>query len=138
MHDEPATSSFKESFPGVPLVSDEAGGAGAVRVEQPELVFEAGQFVVCVKGRGVVLSDVTIQQRLPLTYRVRLANGAVLDRSATSMVPVTAGQQSMLFPLDRLPIPVLSVVLFWLPINQAGELACVSKRFAGAFRDETA
>ncbi len=39
------------------------------------------------------------------------------------------------FRLAELPSPVLSLVLFWLPMRQAAEAACVSKRFAAAFRD---
>lgn len=39
------------------------------------------------------------------------------------------------FPLGDLPHPALALVLLWLPMREAAEQACVSKRFAVAFRD---
>jgi hypothetical protein len=39
------------------------------------------------------------------------------------------------FPLPELPVPVLALVLFWLPLSDAAALARVSHKFAAAFRD---
>jgi hypothetical protein len=39
------------------------------------------------------------------------------------------------FPLGDLPPPALGVVLFWLPLKDAGAAAMVSRKFAAAFRD---
>ncbi len=69
-------------------------------------------------------------------YRVRLANGMLRDVSYLLLSPVTVVPSS--FPLSQLPAPVIALVLFWLPMREAAELACVSKRFADAFRDNVA
>ncbi len=88
----------------------------------------------CDVGRGVMGRGlVTEVLRKEKTFRVRLSNGTTRDAQGSTLKRFAVTPSS--FPLMDLPDPALALVLFWLPIREAAEAACVCKRFASVFKD---
>ncbi len=92
-----------------------------------------GELVQWRDGRGVAVSNLPRRKGFATMYRVRQAGGKIADVEAVNLTAATVVTSS--FPLNQLPTVVLAVVLFWLPMREAAEAACVSQRFLGAFRD---
>ncbi len=98
-----------------------------------------GAVVETVKhGRGVVLAKLLWDRGMgiPVRYHVRLATGRTTLEQRHALAEVTVEVSA--FPLNDLPLHVLALVLFWLPMRLAAEAACVSRRFATAFGDNVA
>jgi hypothetical protein len=71
-------------------------------------------------GKPSFVYDVrTLHRTLPCTSR--LLKRVEVEQSA--------------FPLGDLPPPVLALVQYWVPLGDAAIQACVSRKFAAAFRD---
>ncbi len=68
-----------------------------------------------------------------MMYRVRLASGAVVSANKSHLRLTVV--ESSCFPLGSLPAPCLALVLSFLPVSEAAQLARVSKRFAASFCD---
>ncbi len=85
-------------------------------------------------GRGAVVSEEhTNHGDQRVWFRVHLARGAVTSILATELVEATVEQSA--FPLGQLPTTVVALVMYWLPMREAGEVACICKRCATALGD---
>ncbi len=87
----------------------------------------------CDYGNGVIVGVTPGHKKHPSRYRVRLPHGQICEATWQEMKVLNVEPSS--FPLGDLPAVVLALVLFWTPMREAAQFACVSRRFAAAFRD---
>ncbi len=117
-------------------IDDDAAASGGKGKEGQKL--RVGSIVDWGTGRrGVVTRVVGYPPfKKDAKYHVRLADGSVSPvlRSSVCLASIEASS----LPLNDLPLHVLALVLFWLPMRLAAEAACVSRRFSTAFGDNVA